>query len=69
MLRADPPVRRTVTDTSVVALRRGATHQRADRLTTEEPMEAGRRLGTTVGFVRGGGLNLSTHPDRVELES
>jgi FdhD protein len=39
MLRADPPVRRTVTGTRVLALRRGTAHERADRLATEEPME------------------------------
>jgi hypothetical protein len=37
MLRADPPVRRTVTGTSVVALR--------------------------------GGLNVYTHPERMDLEA
>jgi FdhD protein len=39
MLRADPPVRRTVTGTRVMTFRRGTAHERADRLATEEPME------------------------------
>jgi FdhD protein len=39
MLRADPPLRRTISGTQVLAVRDGARHRRPDNLATEEPME------------------------------